>query len=97
MKSVYICYNYVYFLWSFIKKYIYFANKKREKKKELNHSLALYSSAGLGHGGDSGALLLPDPLVDLVLSSACFSVTCAECLRPASHWHLRLSIDTSVF
>lgn len=77
------------------KKYIYFANKKR-KKKELNHSLALYSSAGLGHGGDSGALLLPDPLVNFVLLSACSSVTCAECLRSASHWHLRLSLDTSV-
>lgn len=97
MKSVYICYNYVYFLWSFIKNIFTLPIKREKKKKELNHSLALYSSAGLGHGGDSGALLLPDPLVDLVLSSACFSVTCAECLRPASHWHLRLSIDTSVF
>lgn len=57
------------------KKYIYFANKKR--KKELNRSLV----PGLGHGGDSGALLLPGPSVDLplfgyVLMSPVESVSC---------------------
>lgn len=71
------------------KKYIYFANKKRKKKKELYHFLALYSSTGLGHGGDSGALLLPDPFVDFALSSACSDVTHAEWLRPACHCHLK--------
>lgn len=33
MKSVYICYNYVYFLWSFIKN-IFTLPIKREKKKK---------------------------------------------------------------